>query len=362
MIDLEAVDKLYERSQSGPGVVFGLFDRSMLLPLEQLPDAVAGETGESASLDELRARAADGWFDVLHSEHLADGQGGVPLYIPSRIGLFLKLARAGWTTVELRLVARSEEWLIDEVLAADELAYCEDDLDSLILFTRGRIDSLQDGVARDGAGNVIDQSAELADERETLSVFETMRRSGIPDHLAARVRRDAFRVRAMNDCIRVWLLNEKRARYEADYSPLVCFRETMYDRGRFSGEIEWDWTIQSAMAENEADEAPVRVPGFLLHGGGVTTTRTLRPREYAEHWRELKLDGYLEAWARLHEERRCKNCHHDLPDGSDPRRQFCGEKCRNAVRQRRYRKNHPEAIERAQSRYWRSLDLEEGES
>jgi hypothetical protein len=158
-------------------------------------------------------------------------------------------------------------------------------------------------------------------------------------------------------------LDEKRARCEAGYSPLVCFLETRYGSGRFSGEVEWDWTIRSAMAENEGVEAPLRIPGFLLRGGAVTTTGTLRPSEYAERWRELKLDAYLETWARLHEERRCKNCHRDLPDGADPRRQFCGERCRNAVRQRRYRRSHPEAIERAQSRYWRSLDLaEEGES
>jgi len=46
-------------------VRWGIFDKQMLLPLAQLPDAVKGETNEETDTEGLRAKAAAGWFPLL---------------------------------------------------------------------------------------------------------------------------------------------------------------------------------------------------------------------------------------------------------------------------------------------------------
>ena len=123
----------------------------------------------------------------------------------------------------------------------------------------------------------------------------------------------------------------------------------------------WDLAISAAIAHGRelSDEPPLRVPGFLLKGEQILSTRTLRPGQYAELWKAYDLDVYLETWARLHGERRCLNCFAPLPSVTAGARRFCSEKCRNATKQRRFRERNPEAAERAQAKYWKSLgDLE----
>ena len=101
MIDMEFVDKLFEAC---PQMQFSIFDRRVLLPLTQLPEAVARETGEAISQEELRIRAGQGWFPLLPGAGEDGTEEGSPLYVPSRIGLFLNLQRQGYTTDELRPV------------------------------------------------------------------------------------------------------------------------------------------------------------------------------------------------------------------------------------------------------------------
>jgi hypothetical protein len=60
MIDIDAIDRMFE-----VGLRFGIFDKRVLIPLSLLPDAVARETGEQVSEEELRLRAGQGWFPLL---------------------------------------------------------------------------------------------------------------------------------------------------------------------------------------------------------------------------------------------------------------------------------------------------------
>jgi hypothetical protein len=120
----------------------------------------------------------------------------------------------------------------------------------------------------------------------------------------------------------------------------------------------WDITVESALAYGDSSEmTPIRVPGFLLQGERILPTRTLRPAEYAQRWRDHDLDAYLECWAGLRGERRCLNCFSALPGEADERKRFCNEKCRNAAKQRRHRERNPDSVERAQQRYWQSRNV-----
>src|SRR5262249_20832855 len=144
------------------------------------------------------------------------------------------------------------------------------------------------------------------------------------------------------------------------FSPFVsCGSSSWSQKDGYRGErIHWEHTIKAAMTHGDSTGAPsIRVPGLLLRGDRVLPTQTLRPPDYAALWKERDLDGYLESWAQIHKERRCLNCFKPL-SSPDERKRFCGDKCRNAAKQRRFRERNPEAIEQIQKRYWDSVKLE----
>ena len=85
MIDLEKVDALFEASRvSGIPVQFRLFDRGVLLPVGRLREAVAGETEETISDEQLIVKAGEGWFSILRWSSETSVYEGVPFYVPSR--------------------------------------------------------------------------------------------------------------------------------------------------------------------------------------------------------------------------------------------------------------------------------------
>ena len=108
-----------------------------LVTKEQLSAAVKGETGELIDVEGLRARAAEGWFQLLKVAGDEQGEDGAPLYVPSRVGLFLKLEREGYGADELRLIAEQEEWAVDNMYTVDDMAYVDDDLDTVIRLLKG---------------------------------------------------------------------------------------------------------------------------------------------------------------------------------------------------------------------------------
>lgn len=364
MFDVSAIDRMFDLGQEhGNAVIFALFDKRVLLPLEQLPHAVEAETAERTTPRDLERMATLGWFPLLTREG-SDGERGAPLYAPSRIGQFLKLAREGYADAELAAFASYEETMIDEVFTTDDLAYIDDDLDAIIAHTAGVLEAKKHGERRHADGTLVDESDEIALAQKYLAFYQRLKGHGIPAQTAQKVARHAFRVRAQNDMIRVMLLKGDRDKVEARYSPWVLSSRSRCTRddGYRAFEINWDWTLRSALAHMDGDPAPpIRVPGFLLRGDQITSLRTLRPRAYEDAWKELDLDEYLQVWATLKGERRCLACLAAIPNDAPERRRYCSERCRNAEKQRRHRVRNPEAVERAQKKYWESIELDDGD-
>ena len=359
MIDVAMVDKMFDGGQAtGRPIVFALFDKRVLLSFEQLPDAVQRETSEIISPTELEERALAGWFPLL--DH-PDGGRGSPLFVPSRIGLYLQLARAGYAPVEIRALAGYEDGIIEHILTADELSYEDNDLDTLLTHTKETILAHEHGSTTDANG-VVDRSEELALQRKYLAFFERLKRDGIPPQTAPKIAMHAYRVRAMNDVLRNMILDQDRSKIRAGYSSWVSVNSTSWSgaNGDFQGSgIRWDGTIRSALAHIECDpEPPIRVPGFLLRGERIVSTQTFRPDHYRDAWTEHDIDGFLHAWSALKGERRCLNCVEPLPAETSPKKRFCSEKCRNALKQRRFRDQNPVAVDRARKKYWESVDVE----
>jgi hypothetical protein len=354
-LDVAAIDKLYP-------LQFAIFDKRVLLPLDQLPDAVLHEAQEHITEEELRTRASQGWFPLLPRDG-TDDELGSPLYAPSRIGMLLKLQRDGYTTDELESVARWEESLIDDLLTVGDMAYFDDDLDTLIAFAEACVIAVENSFTADSHGRRTSLPQEEMDSaHRRLAFFRRLRaEGGIPEHRREHFHKSAYRVRCVTEGVRLELLHNDRAKIRCGYSPFVMARRTEYSNLPSFKEanvvvksILWPQTVNAALAHSESrSPVPIRVPGFVLHGERVVPTKTLRPSDYAARWNDSDLDDYLQAWASATGEHRCLNCFDAL---DDQRKKFCNDKCRNAAKQRRYRERNPEAAARAQQRYWQSLD------
>src|SRR5262245_28674439 len=180
MINMEFVDKLFE---SCPQMQFSIFDKRVLLPLTQLPEAVARETGQVISEEELRIRAGQGWFPLLPGAGEDRTEEGSPLYVPSRVGLFLQLQQQGYATDELRLIAQFEEWMVEHAYTTEDLAYIDDDLETMLLHTRARVFALEHGTSRDANGNQLDRTAEIDRARRSVKYVESLLANGVPERL-----------------------------------------------------------------------------------------------------------------------------------------------------------------------------------
>lgn len=356
MIDLAFADTLFEK-----GIHLCLFDKRFLIPLSRLPGVIQTETGESITTAELQLMGEQGLLPLLAGAGADGDEIGAPFYAPSRAGEFLKLRRKGYSDEELRAYADFEEYWIDNVLTRDDLAYEDDDLETLIVHTKERVDALQYGSTTDSEGHPIDRSADLVEEEETLKILQAVQQVGMSEKLAHGIAQSAYRVRMLNEMIRLQTLNEDRALLKSGYSPYLCFRSHGWKAadGQFEyfhgNEIFWDSSIRAACAHVPEGEPPfIRLPGFLIRGDLVQPIETMSPRKYGRMWEEGNIDGYLDEWSKLTGERRCLECRDPLPSASDPRKRYCEEKCRNSAKQRRWRTNNPVAVHQANQKYYES--------
>lgn len=349
MFDMETIDKWYEAGKvTGSPIHFGLFDKRALLPVGQLPGALERETGEILTEEEIHTKAAAGWFPLLPMEEPDEGLGW-PLYVPSRIGLLLKLEREGYGSEELRAIADLEEWAIDNLYSADEMAYLDDDLETLILASQERLDAFQHVEPK--------EPEKEAAARKELSFLLGLRENGIPERLNAKIEKQAFRMRAWNEGIRVHLLEIDRDKIRAGYSPTVSHNGHSWSpKGGYVGrDLRWAETIKATLAYVTEGLVPtIRIPGWILRGDRVTPLQTLRPAEYTAEWKARGFDDYLREWNQLQGVRSCLHCMTPLPPSGNDRKRFCGERCRNAAKQKRFRENNPLGVLRAQERYYKT--------
>lgn len=351
--DMEAIDKMYEATKDlGCPPPFGIFDKRMLLPLEQLVDAVQTETGEVTTCAFLEAKAKAGWFPLLNGPGPEEGNLGAPLYAPSRIGFLLGLEREGYSPEELRIIAEMEEWCIDNLWASEDLAYEDDDLETVIKFHEDQAIAFEHCAPPD--------LEKLNKTRKELRVLQSFKECEIPEEVRPKIEKVAFRVRAINEFTRLHMVESDRAKVLAGYSPFVSLSGWSWGSadGFVGKDIRWAETIKAAFTYTRDEDPPsIRVPGVLLRGGKVIPSQTLRPSDYENMWKERDIEGYLQAWAEVHGERRCLNCFAPIESGND-RKKFCSERCRNATKQRRHRERDPEAVARAQQKYWKSCPVE----
>ncbi len=330
-------------------VTTGLFDRTVLRPLEWVRDALAAKWAIDASCDDLARMAERGWFPMTGGSAGDTATSFVPLYVPSRVRLLLSCERAGWDADELTATARFEERFIDQTLTAGHLAYERDDRMVLERYARGQVRALQTHLDCDvPSPHGVTLNDAVAKRLRFVDRLVEAVWDDLPRDEAARYHRAAEEVRLLDDVVRVGLLNQLRAQVEAGYSPHVAIGLVQVDaRGRFVAEgIRWRTTLA------HHDFPIVRLPGVILRDGEIHTTRTLTPREYERLWNRYRLDEYLEQHARLASRAVCGNCYRPMPNVAAPRRRYCSARCQNAASQRRFRLRRPDRVIQIQERYW----------
>jgi hypothetical protein len=350
----ESIEKMYEAGISS----FGIFDRRILLPVEQVAMAVEAETGAKVSESNLHEFAADGWYAPLPLPWDPSARG-VPLFIPSRIGLLLDLQARGYGRHELRSFAAWEDYWIDN-FGDLYLDYEDDDVKLLLRDLRDRYASAESRLEFSKESVELEHAKEeLESARIQISKLEKLRGNPLPPSLQERIKRAAFFVRALEEGIRVTFVEKDRAQCRAGFSPFVYFHRYEWSaaRGHVFGSVDWYATLSSPWIEECS--IGIRVPEFLFDYDRVTTVKPLIPSAYRKAWVERNLDGYFEALAKLRGEQRCLHCQSLLAKDRNSRQRYCSDPCRSAAKQRRLRANNPDSVFNAQSRYYQSLSFDE---
>src|SRR4030095_11018846 len=98
-MSFEMVDKLFESqfSEYGSPIRFGVFDKRVLLSLEEVAQDSSQAIGRTLTTEHLIDMAARGWIPLLsHADDLKTGLGA-PLYASSRLEFLLALERDGYS-------------------------------------------------------------------------------------------------------------------------------------------------------------------------------------------------------------------------------------------------------------------------
>jgi hypothetical protein len=370
MIDIARVDETFEAAKTATGHPprWGFCDRTKLVPLDSIPYFVYNETGCTLPEDRIDEIAASGWFRV--EEH--EGERGVPMAICLRIGLLLELEEKGYTRSELRDFAEFEDDMIDGVYTTDELEYRDDDVDLLIANTQNQFKVLKNSLRvleepswqpDEGGWTIGPKKPELVSDlkrtRTFLDQLLMIRRKGMGPKTREEIERMAFRVRALDDVIRIGMLTGDHKQVRAGYSFFVVFKKyfkpiNVHDEFEQGHEIDWARTVRRPWFAEGPDRV-IRLPGMILEGDQAKLVGPTTPTRYTELFNEYDLGNYFAERARMLEQRVCIHCFAALPTDCNERKKYCGDECRNAAKQKRFRSARPLRALEHQRKYYSTL-------
>lgn len=350
LIDEETVERMYRAGkETGSFLQFAIFDKRVLLPLDY---ALQGELTQAGLTEpDLADLASVGWFEFLKRPTDLGGGMGVPLYVPSRVKLFLELRSKGYTDHELRSYSQWEEYWIDNFITVDDLAYEDDDLKLLMNDGKERIAFIESNLRGDAKAE-----AQLHHLERAVRWLETRDPKALTPAQRERIERAAFGTRMTNEGLRLFLVEKDRDVMRAGYSPFLSFRST---RWKSKGvEVEgpmWTGTLRSPWAE---EAGFIRLPGFLLREDRIEHSAMI-PSEYERVWKRYDIEGYIKALAEIRGETRCGHCLSNLAEDRKRTQIYCSDTCRSRAKQKRLREKNPDSIFETQRKYYRSLGDDE---
>jgi len=369
MFETAKLDQMYDDSVKlgVPPLSFSLFDPRVLFPRSMVLDVIQRETGQKLTLAAADGLEHDGIFKWFGGAGEDGTELGVPLYVPSRIGLCAELLKKGWLLSELKDFVEWEEWSVEDALSTD-LSYEDDDRAVIARELRTQIGGINDeicgrlpvaeqpkGWAQTSWNSVLqartvpDLEAELDRQLRYLAKIEATDLATAAENWKHRVGRQAFRIRARDEWVRVVTILGDRKKIEAGFGFTVQFsgERTVFpekENLKSFGKVDWAQTFSNWRFLEDPDHFPIRVPGFVLVGGKITLDGLLPTSVYDERARLLRLGEYIEQFTQVASERRCANCPRILKETASERRRYCSDQCSQAARQRAYRERQKAAI------------------
>src|SRR5687767_10571109 len=98
MFDVQKLKSMYDdaiKNWGQPPLSFALFDRRILFPRSMVAEQIECETGQRLSLEVVDEMERAGLFTWLGGAGTDGTELGVPLYVPSRIGLLAEREAQG---------------------------------------------------------------------------------------------------------------------------------------------------------------------------------------------------------------------------------------------------------------------------
>ena len=375
----EHYDFCFDAFGQPPVVNLALFDRRVLSPRTDLASWVEREAGLTLTAADLDKLEGEGWFSwIVGAGENGDGLG-VPLYVPYRIGLCSKLRSRQWSDEEILDFVHWEEWVVEDT--CDDLPYEDDDAKLVLMEYADRLKQLEiESTSRlpqeqqppewrrpsysSEIARLSDvELRDLAEHRRVIAWLENRDLAKVSPKVRREIGRRAYQLRSWYEGVRFLAVAEDRNRVEAGFSTHVFFtgeHKLICEPNDLEGfgTIDWYNTLRSWRHQNDPDNWPIRLPGFVCVGGELRMPVALSPTEYSRLHDLFRLTEYAQTFAELISNRRCGHCDKRLPKEAGERRLYCGPKCSQASRQKRYREREKADVLRNRGRE-ESLPLHE---
>ncbi len=374
------VDELYEQSvlDNGQPQEFRLFDREICggLDTSMLFGMVEDAGMSREQFDQIIS------LEIIPKVSDSRGNGGYLLYAERQVRTVKNLQDSGrYTTAELRHIVSKWNEKIDwslEVVPYDREGGVEFDLyqghiEREIEDLKRHIGSLERGHSPNLDATIRQLNEQLDGFEKTSAWMRRYSTETLPEKVKARVSRALFRLRWVNEIVRISDAEKFRSAIMQGFSPEVAFSsyESDFIGGNFQpARIDWHCTlIEFQRSRSYGARFPLRTPDFDLSEEGLELRAVLSPEEYGRVFDRWQAGELLREAQRLGRELWhppslsantliCPECSTIFPRTAAKRR-YCSDKCRSRAKQKRWRDRDPERARQTIARYWSNSYPEE---
>jgi hypothetical protein len=210
--------------------------------------------------------------------------------------------------------------------------------------------SAEELVTPEYIGDLRDELHQMAVAREEWQRLVETRPTLTAEQTRA-IAKAAFLIREADEAARFAIWNNYHLQILEGFSPLIDLEEA----AAYEPHVDWESTLKSPRFLERSQPVALRFPGGRLEGEKLTTRRALTPTEYKDFYERWDLETYFRVLAEIRSRRICANCLAPLPKDADSRRVYCGERCRIANKQRKFRTANPMRDMEHRRKYYSSL-------
>ena len=372
----EAVDEIYEQStvEFGRPISLGLFNPRLSEAID-LTWLLENISEQGTTEQELRDLLNKG---ILKGLPTHCGSSGFLLYTPEQVKTLKALkATARYSDEELRHIM--EMWNAEIEGTLEVVPYDDPEVSEYDSLRRRVAEHI--GETKRQIGHV-ENDSRLSDEERHQAVehfnselekwekaarrLDSWNADALTDQMNAYIGRSLFRMRWIDEWVRIDNAQRFQSKVVEGYSPEVFFSSWSHGpEGVIFNKIDWTMTLMAFQHTRSRDKVfPLRTPDFDLVERGLILHEPVTVEAYAGLCKKYRIDELRTELAKLGSElwnppkksitsASCVECGCSFTR-TLPNKQYCSDKCRSRAKQRRYRERDPERARLSQVRYWTS--------